>query len=51
MDCQRGDNRSLVGDVRAHDGDMAYLPSLPDDAVLLDVFRTYPDTARPLLDQ
>ena len=28
---------------------MAYLPSLPDDAVLLDVFRAYPDTARPLL--
>ncbi len=29
---------------------MAYLPSLPADAVLLDVFRAYPDTARPLLD-
>ncbi len=29
---------------------MAYLPSLPDDAVLLDVFRAYPQTARPLLD-
>ena len=29
---------------------MAYLPSLPGDAVLLDVFRAYPDTARPLLD-
>lgn len=29
---------------------MAYLPSLPDDAVLLDVFRAFPDTARPLLD-
>src|SRR6266568_1042178 len=28
---------------------MAYLPSLPDDAVLLDVFRAYPQTARPLL--
>jgi AhpD family alkylhydroperoxidase len=28
---------------------MAYLPSLPGDAVLLDVFRAYPDTARPLL--
>lgn len=28
---------------------MAYLPSLPADAVLLDVFRAYPDTARPLL--
>jgi uncharacterized peroxidase-related enzyme len=31
-------------------GVMAYLPSLPGDAVLLDVFRAYPDTARPLLD-
>lgn len=29
---------------------MTYLPSLPDDAKLLDVFRAYPDTARPLLD-
>jgi uncharacterized peroxidase-related enzyme len=29
---------------------MAYLPSLPDDAVLPDVFRAYPATARPLLD-
>ena len=29
---------------------MAYLPSLPADAVLLDVFRAYPGTARPLLD-
>lgn len=29
---------------------MTYLPSLPEDSVLLDVFRTYPDTARPLLD-
>jgi hypothetical protein len=29
---------------------MAYLPSVPGDAVLLDVFRAYPDTARPLLD-
>ena len=29
---------------------VAYLPSLPGDAVLLDVFRAYPDTARPLLD-
>ena len=29
---------------------MAYLPSLPADAVLLDVFRAYPDTARPLMD-
>jgi AhpD family alkylhydroperoxidase len=28
---------------------MAYLPSLPGDAALLDVFRAYPDTARPLL--
>jgi uncharacterized peroxidase-related enzyme len=28
---------------------MAYLPSLPDHAVLLDVFRAYPQTARPLL--
>ena len=31
-------------------GVMAYLRSLPGDAVLLDVFRAYPDTARPLLD-
>lgn len=29
---------------------MPYLKSLPDDAVLLQVFRAYPDTARPLLD-
>jgi uncharacterized peroxidase-related enzyme len=29
---------------------MTYLPSLPDDAVLLDVFRAYPEIYRPLLD-
>ena len=29
---------------------MVFLPSLPGDAVLLDVFRAYPGTARPLLD-
>lgn len=29
---------------------MAYLRSLPADAALLDLFRAYPDTARPLLD-
>jgi len=29
---------------------MTHLPSLPDDAKLLDVFRAYPDTARPLID-
>src|SRR6185503_576628 len=29
---------------------MPYLESLPDDAVLLNVFQAYPDTARPLLD-
>ena len=29
---------------------MTYLPSLPQDAVLLDVFRAYPQTSRPLLD-
>lgn len=29
---------------------MTHLPSLPDDAKLLDVFRAYPETARPLLD-
>ncbi|MPZ83189.1 MAG: peroxidase-related enzyme [Actinophytocola sp.] len=29
---------------------MSYLPSLPADAALLDVFRAYPDTAGPLLD-
>ena len=29
---------------------MPYLKSLPEDAVLLQVFRAYPDTARPLLD-
>lgn len=29
---------------------MTYLPSLPRDAVLLDVFRAYPETARPLLE-
>jgi uncharacterized peroxidase-related enzyme len=28
---------------------MIYLPSLPDDAVLLDVFRAYPHTSGPLL--
>lgn len=29
---------------------MTYLPSLPERAVLLDVFRSRPDTAKPLLD-
>jgi uncharacterized peroxidase-related enzyme len=29
---------------------MTYLPSLPGDAVLLDVFRAYPQASRPLLD-
>ncbi|MGP3919824.1 carboxymuconolactone decarboxylase family protein [Nonomuraea sp. 10N515B] len=29
---------------------MMYLPSLAENATLLDVFRAYPDTARPLLD-
>jgi uncharacterized peroxidase-related enzyme len=29
---------------------MSYLSSLKPDAVLLDVFRAYPDAARPLLD-
>ncbi len=29
---------------------MPYLKSLPEDAMLLQVFRAYPDTARPLLD-
>lgn len=29
---------------------MSYLPSLREDAVLLDVFRAYPETSRPLLD-
>src|SRR5258708_21486754 len=29
---------------------MTYLPSLPSDAVLLDVFRAYPGPARPLMD-
>ncbi|MDA3650112.1 peroxidase-related enzyme [Saccharopolyspora indica] len=29
---------------------MSLLPSLPDDAALLDVFRAHPDTARPLID-
>lgn len=28
---------------------MAHLPSLPDDAVLMDVFRAFPETSRPLL--
>jgi hypothetical protein len=28
---------------------MTYLPSLPDDAVVLDVFPAYPGTSRPLL--
>ncbi len=30
---------------------MTYLPSLPGDAVLLDVFRAYPGTSRPLYHQ
>lgn len=29
---------------------MPHLNSLPDDAVLMDVFRAYPETSRPLLD-
>jgi AhpD family alkylhydroperoxidase len=29
---------------------MTYLPSLPGDAVLLDVFRACPGTSRPLLE-
>lgn len=29
---------------------MTHLPSLPEQARLLDVLRAYPDTARPLLD-
>jgi uncharacterized peroxidase-related enzyme len=29
---------------------MTYLRSLPEDAVLLDIFRAFPATARPLLD-
>ena len=29
---------------------MTFLPSLPDNAKLLDVFRVFPDTASPLLD-
>jgi len=29
---------------------MPYLPSLPPDAALLDVFEAFPDAARPLLD-
>lgn len=29
---------------------MSYLNSLPDDAVLMDVFKLYPETSRPLLD-
>jgi len=29
---------------------MPCLPSLPDDAVLLDVFHAYPQTSRPLLE-
>lgn len=28
---------------------MTYLPSLPPDGVLLDVFRAYPESSRPLL--
>ena len=49
-DCQQGDKTGLAGTFRNHVGVMAYLPSLPGDAVLLDVFRAYPDTARPPLD-
>jgi uncharacterized peroxidase-related enzyme len=29
---------------------LPYLPSLPENAALIDVFRAYPDTAGPLLD-
>ena len=29
---------------------MPYLPSLPENAALVDVFRAYPDTAGPLID-
>ena len=29
---------------------MSYLSSLPDDAKLMDVFKLYPETSRPLLD-
>jgi uncharacterized peroxidase-related enzyme len=29
---------------------MPYLPSLPDDAVLMQVFRTFPEYSKPLLD-
>jgi len=29
---------------------VTFLPSLPDSAKLLDVFRVYPDTAHPLVD-
>ncbi len=29
---------------------MTYLPSLPGDAVLLDVLRAYPGPSRPLLE-
>ena len=29
---------------------MPYLSSLPADGVLLDLFRQYPETAKPLLD-
>jgi uncharacterized peroxidase-related enzyme len=28
---------------------MSFLPSLPDGATLLDVFRTFPETSRPLI--
>lgn len=44
-----------VGDPNHHVGlngriVVSYLDSLPDNAVLLDVFRAYPETSRPLLD-
>jgi hypothetical protein len=29
---------------------MAYLPTLPEKATLLDVFRMFPETKRPLLE-
>jgi hypothetical protein len=29
---------------------MVHLPSMPKDATLLDVFRTLPETSRPLLE-
>jgi AhpD family alkylhydroperoxidase len=44
------DGRRIPSTTPGYGGAMTYLPSLPRDAVLLHVFRAYPQAARPLLD-